>query len=118
MGHLGVREAELRDFLRRVAETFPLQRAVLFGSRGRGDELYESDYDLVLVSPHFEGMRFIDRIYEVLKLWDGDVGLEILCYTPEEFWRKSQEICIVSEALAEGKELLGPAIPPPSKHEG
>lgn len=118
MGHLGVREAELRGFLCRVGEAFPLQQAILFGSRVRGDELYESDYDLVLVSPRFEGMRFIDRIYEVLKLWDGDVGLEILCYTPEEFRCKSQEICIVSEALAEGKELLEPAIPPPSEREG
>lgn len=103
MGHLGVREKKLRASLARVNRRFPLEGAILFGSRARGDELKSSDYDLILVSPAFSGLGFAERIGEVLKLWDLEVGLEPLCYTPEELAEKSRKITIVAEALREGR---------------
>jgi predicted nucleotidyltransferase len=104
-GRLGIDADGLAKFLRRVGERFPLERAVLFGSRQRGDELVESDYDLLLVSAAFASLRFADRIAEVQALWDLPEGLEPLCYTPEELERKRGEIGIVAEALKEGREL-------------
>jgi len=105
VGHLGVREKELRAFLARVNHRFPLERAILFGSRARGDELKTSDYDLILVSSAFAGLGFTERAREVLKLWDLEVGLEPLCYTPEELEERSRKITIVAEALREGRQI-------------
>jgi hypothetical protein len=104
-GRLGVDEVALGKFLRRVDERFALERAVLFGSRARGDELKESDYDLLLVSEGFRALPFAERIAAVLDLWDLPEGLEPLCYTPEEFERKLGEIGIVAQALREGRPL-------------
>jgi hypothetical protein len=104
-GRLGVDAEGIGKFLRRVSERFPLERAVLFGSRARGDELVESDYDLLLVSEAFRGLGFAERIAEVQALWDLPEGLEPLCYTPDELERKRREIGIVAEGLREGREL-------------
>jgi hypothetical protein len=109
LGRLGVDADAVAKFLGRVNERYPLERAVLFGSRARGDELRESDYDMLLVSAAFGGLRFTERIAEMLDLWDLPEGLEPLCYTPEEFERKRSEIGIVAEALREGRELSLPA---------
>jgi len=95
-------------FLAQVNQRFPLERAILFGSRARGDELKSSDYDLLLVSPAFSGLGFADRIGEVLKLWELEVGLEPLCYTPEEFEERSRKITVVAEALREGRQIWPP----------
>lgn len=108
MGHLGVDRSALERFLARVAERFPLERAILFGSRARGTELVDSDYDLVLVSRAFEGLTWQERVTAVLELWELDVDLQPLCYTPEELARKSQEICTTAEAVREGIEVYRP----------
>ena len=105
VGRLGVDEAGLAKFLRRVNERFPLERALVFGSRARGDELRESDYDLLLVSQGFRALDFAERIAAVQALWELPESVEPLCYTPEELGRKRGEIGTVSEALREGREL-------------
>ncbi|MBI4279284.1 MAG: nucleotidyltransferase domain-containing protein [Armatimonadetes bacterium] len=97
--------------MERVHARFPLGRAILFGSRARGDELVDSDYDLVLVSPAFDGMDWSDRIRAMQDLWDLDVGLESLCYTPREFARKAAEISTVAEAVREGRTVWGTPAP-------
>lgn len=105
MGHLGVDRERLAAFLKRVQARFPLDRAVLVGSRARGEELKESDYDLILVSAAFAGLPWRDRIAAVLDLWDLEVDLQPLCYTPEEYARKVAEISTVSEAARQGLSL-------------
>ncbi|MFQ5839035.1 MAG: nucleotidyltransferase domain-containing protein [Thermoplasmata archaeon] len=99
-------EASLRRLLRRLEEAIHPSRIILFGSRARGDNLIQSDVDLVIVSKAFEGVGWRERILKVLELWDGDVPLEPLCYTPEEFESRSQEISIVREAVRGGVVLL------------
>ena len=102
-GSLGIDEAALGAFLSRVSARFSLERAILFGSRARGEERRESDYDLVLVSAAFEGMRFTERLAAVRDLWELYERLEVLCYTPAEFEQERHEIGIVSEAESEGR---------------
>lgn len=105
MGHLGVDRARLTVFLERVHRIFPLGQVILFGSRARSEELLDSDYDLILVSSAFEGMSWTDRIRAVLDLWDLDVDLQPLCYTPSEFTRKTEEISTVAEAVRHGQQV-------------
>jgi len=52
-------------------------------------------------------MRFLDRPVKVLEALNCPGGLELLCYTPEEFARKRRELGTVSQALEEGLPLVG-----------
>ena len=93
------------DFAQALHESVGATKVILFGSRARGDWLKESDYDFVVVSPAFAGVHFVRRPVPLYDYWKGHPGVELLCYTPEEFERKSREIGIVAEAVREGIEL-------------
>jgi predicted nucleotidyltransferase len=81
---------------------------LLFGSRATGTHLRASDIDLVVVADAFEGIPWIERLHLVLSLWDGEVDLEPLCYTPAEFKRRSNQATIVREAARTGIRLTLP----------
>lgn len=95
----------VHEFARRLHDEAGAQKVILFGSRARGDWLEESDYDFVVVSERFQGVHFVSRPVELYKYWHGHPGVELLCYTPEEFDRKRRQITIVREAVREGIEL-------------
>lgn len=93
-----------------LKKSIPDARIILFGSRARGGAMKTSDIDLIIVSKIFESMHFTDRASFVLKiLWKNRalpmVDMDILCYTPDEFEKKKNEIGIVKEALSYGIEL-------------
>ena len=93
------------DHLPRLRNRLAPLQAIAFGSRARGDALSTSDLDLILVSPRFAAMPFLRRPVAVLELLDYPGGLELLCYTPEEFEQKREEYGIVRVALEEGIAL-------------
>ncbi len=97
----------VQSFRKRLSRDVRIDRMVLFGSRARGDHRPESDWDVIVVSPDFAGVRFIDRIPRLLRYWDyeHEHGVEPLPYTPEEFERKRHEIGIVQEALKDGIDV-------------
>lgn len=90
---------ELLPCLERVFEP---ERVLVFGSRARGDALEHSDLDLILVSREFEGVPWLDRPMKVHEACDIRFGVELLCYTPEEYRRKREELGIVRTAEEEG----------------
>jgi hypothetical protein len=57
------------------------------------------------VSPGFAGIPFLRRSVSVLESLDYPGGLELLCYTPEEFEAKREEFGVVRVALEEGISL-------------
>jgi hypothetical protein len=95
----------LRKFLSRVKKKFKIEKALLFGSRARGDSLMHSDVDLILVSEDFKSYKFMDRMAEIIGEWDGAVDLEVICYTPQEFERKRKQIGIIQKAVEEGVDI-------------
>lgn len=99
------KDERLREFVKRVKEKFKPEKVLLFGSRARGEHLEESDHDILIVSEGFRAYEFKKRITEVYGLIDKPLNVEILCYTPEEFKRKSGELCIVKKAAEEGVPL-------------
>ncbi len=99
------RAVPIKDFLTKVKKEFAPEFIVLFGSRARGDELKESDFDILVVSQRFEGVHFLERIFMLYQLWDYDCDLDILGYTPEEFRRKEKEIGLVRQAINEGVKV-------------
>lgn len=95
-----------QEFIAAVRKQYNVEKAILFGSRSRGDALKGSDYDFIIVSPDFAGVFFSQRIAKLYDLWtQRSVMVEPLCYTPEEFAQKSKEIGIVRTAVREGIEI-------------
>ena len=97
--------AFIRDHLPSLRDRLAPLQAIAFGSRARGDALSTSDLDLILVSPWFASVPFLRRAPAVLEMLDYPGGLELLCYSPEEFEEKRQELGIVRVALEEGITL-------------
>ena len=96
---------KLKALKRRLAREIRVDRMILFGSRARGDWLLESDADLMIVSPDFGSLRFVDRSAEVLRHWRGRVDLEVFCYTPADIAERRHEIGIIAQALKEGRRI-------------
>jgi hypothetical protein len=107
--------AELDAYLRRVGDRFPLDRALVGGAvvddehgalpqRERGPE-----YVVVLVSEAFDGMPWLERVYQCGALWDAsEMGApaDVHCYTAAEFERKRVALRRVREVADSGIDLL------------
>ena len=106
---------ELDRYVRRVTDRWPVQRAVIGGARvddfngappqrERGPE-----YVVVLVSEHFDGVPWLERVYVTGTLWDAyEMGApaDVHAYTPVEFERRRENLTAVRDAAEWGLELL------------
>ena len=110
---LNLREAT--RYARRVAERWPLERAVLGGARvddahGAGAQRERGEeYLAVHVSPGFDGVPWLERVYVAESLWDAaEMGapVEAHCYTPPELARKRVALARVADAVTRGIDLL------------
>jgi hypothetical protein len=106
---------ELERYVRRIADRWPVQRALLGGARVadvRGAPVQRErgpEYVIVLVSEHFDGVPWLERVYVAGTLWDAyEMGApaDIHCYTPPEFERKREQLPAVRDAAEHGLELL------------
>lgn len=88
-----------------IVERFAPARVLAFGSRVTGEPHRYSDLDLIVVADTFEGTPWLDRSVAVLNAIGAPFAMDVLCYTPEEFARKSKEIGIVRTAVETGTEL-------------
>lgn len=80
---------------------------IVFGSQVRGDALRDrSDLDLTVVSQEFAGMPFLRPAGEVPWTLRASFAPDVLCYTPEEFRRKREELGVVRIAAEQGGDLL------------
>ena len=99
----GKPDKRIMGFLNRVKKRYNIVTAIFFGSRARGDHFKDSDYDIILVSPNFEGIFFSKRIANMYEFWEHcPLEIEPLCYTPEEFKKKKGQIGTVRDAVKEG----------------
>ncbi len=83
----------------------------MWGSRAYGRPSTLSDIDLVVVSRKFARVRFLKRRSTFLRtlgiVYDRRMeGIDPLCYTPREFYRKKHEINIVSAALRKAVRII------------
>ncbi len=106
---------ELRRYLDRVGDRWRIETALLGGARiadlhgaprqrERGPE-----YILVLVSSAYDGMPWLERVYQAGALWDAlemGAGADVHCYTPAEFKRKRETLPAVRATAEHGVDLL------------
>ncbi len=112
---------ELARYMRRVADRWQIQRALLGGARVadmRGalpQRERGAEYVVVLVSDGFDGVPWLERVHQAASLWDAlDMGApaEVHCYTAAEFERKRVDLPRVKAAAEEGLDLLASATNP------
>jgi uncharacterized protein len=110
----GLNRTELRRYLDRIGDRWPIEHALLGGARvadqagappqrERGPE-----YVVILVSSAYEGMPWLERVYQAGSLWDAlEMGApaDVHCYTPPEFERKLTTLPAVRDAAARGLDL-------------
>lgn len=108
-------ERELAGYLQRIGDRWPLEQAMLGGAviddlrgafpqRERG-----ADYVVVLVSEQFDGVPWLERVYQAASLWDAaEMGApaDVHCYTPTELERKVATISVVQRTVQHGVNLL------------
>lgn len=93
---------EVTERIRRI--THP-RKIILFGSRARGKDRINSDWDfLVIVESNLPRHKRSAPIYGALS--DMSVGMDILVYTPDEVeeWSNVPQ-ALVTTAIREGKVL-------------
>jgi len=94
-------------FLPKLVDAFHPRLVLAFGSRARREALTHSDLDLLIVSDAFRDIRWLDRPVRVIEKLGLSMGVDMLCYTEEEYGRKRQELGIVRTASEEGILLIG-----------
>lgn len=62
----------------------------------------DSDIDLIVVGDEFRDKSPLKRLFELYLEWAMDYPVDFLCYTPEEFEEKRNEVSIVRHAINEG----------------
>jgi hypothetical protein len=106
---------ELDRYVQRVTDRWPIQRALLGGARvddanGASPQRERGpEYVVVLVSDHFDGIPWLERVYQAGSLWDAmEMGerAEVHAYTPAEFERKLDQLPRVRRVADHGLELL------------
>jgi hypothetical protein len=110
-----VNRRELQLYLSRVGDRWPIETAWLGGARvadERGAPPQRErgpEFVVVLVSSAYEGMPWLERVYQAGSLWDAlEMGApaDVHCYTPAEFDRKRASLRIVRETADNGLDLL------------
>jgi hypothetical protein len=111
----GLNEPELRRYLQRVGDRWPIDRAILGGARvddarGAGPQRERGpEYVMLLVSEAFDGVPWLERVYTAGALWDAaemGAAADIHCYTAAEFERKVESLAVVRSAAQGGVDLL------------
>ncbi len=105
MGKREIIKRKLKSFRTAVSNDYPIKKMIFFGSRAVGKPKRYSDIDLIIVSPKFRKMDFIQRGVKMYDYWNLGYPVDFLCYTPEEFSKLRKHITIVSEAIREGIDI-------------
>ncbi len=96
---------KLENFKKEISEDMQVKKMIFFGPRATGNYKKESDIDLIIVSPKFKGVKFRERPIRLYNHWNINHPVDFLCYTPQEFRKKSSQTTIVQEAVKKGIEL-------------
>ena len=110
----GLNRVELLRYVSRIDGRWPLSQALLGGARvadlrGAGPQRERGpEYVVVLVSEAFDGVPWLERVYQAGALWDAlEMGApaDVHCYTPAEFERRREQVKRIRDVVAHGLEL-------------
>ncbi|KAF5416585.1 MAG: hypothetical protein C5S49_04625 [Candidatus Methanogaster sp.] len=91
--------SKLREFALMASERIDITKMIFFSSMATGEAHKDNDIDLIIVSQSFRRVSFWKRAIALYDYWDPDYPVDFLCFTPEEFEKKTRGVKIVSEAV-------------------
>jgi len=95
-------EQTLERILSALEQHYQPEQVIVFGSLASGHVTETSDLDLLIVKE--TDKRFFERIKEVVKICDYDIGVDFLIYTPQELKEAAKVNPFVrDEILSKGK---------------
>jgi predicted nucleotidyltransferase len=95
-------KTRLKELIQKVVDVAVPDKIILFGSRAKGEQTEESDYDICVIKRGiFHKKSVAQRIY--LKL-DVDVSFDVIVETPERFNElKDNPFLIYNEIAKHGR---------------
>jgi len=102
------REKALKENLARIIidlkEKYNPSKVILFGSYASGKIKNFSDLDLLIIKD--TRSKFFDRLREVTKICNYNIGVDFLVYTPEEFEDQlNNNLFFKEEVVSKGKVI-------------
>lgn len=98
----------VQEYAKNLKKRIKIDKIILFGSASRNQMTYDSDIDVVVLSPNFKNLDFIKRLQLLSRSRRDEarkVSMDILGYTDEEFKKLAKESVVLEEAQKEGKEI-------------
>lgn len=95
----------VKSYIKELKKTLEIKKVIIFGSAARGEMRRDSDIDIIVLSPDFKTMGFVERAAFLNRNRRGlsrEVPMDILGYTPKEFDKLTKESTILFEAKEEG----------------
>jgi len=98
------RDPKLAEIVRRLVEALQPERIYLFGSKARGDEDPDSDYDLMVIVPDDTPPERRQERLAYERLWGTGVAADVLVWTSERFYRRARvKASLPATVLREGR---------------
>ena len=95
-------EQTLERILSALEKHYQPEQVIVFGSLASGNITETSDLDLLIIKE--TDKRFFERIKDVVKICDFDIGVDFLIYTPQELNEAAKVNPFVrDEILSKGK---------------
>jgi predicted nucleotidyltransferase len=99
-------DGRLAQIVQRLVAAYQPERIYLFGSKARGDDGPDSDYDLLIVAPDDAPPERRDSklAYEVL--WGVKAAADVIVWEKSRFERRAHVVCsLPATVLREGRLL-------------
>ena len=94
-----------KEVLPKIKRHYKPLKIILFGSRVHGKSTEDSDIDVIIVSDKFSEIRFVNRMYDILKKIRFPKHVDYICYTPEEFKDIVHSSIVIKDAVENGVEV-------------
>ncbi len=96
----------LAEIVRRLVGLFAPERIYLFGSKARGEDDADSDYDLLVVVPSSDEPMYRRAQRAPQALWGVPAAVDVLVFTRDEFERKLTVVCSLPSTVVDEGELV------------
>ena len=99
------RKESLHSIVKKIVGAVNPIKIILFGSKSRGNENQESDYDILVIMPEGAHRRNTSKLL-YKKIADTGLPVDIIVATPNDIVKHKNNIGLIYRSiLVEGKEL-------------